>query len=782
MKQIITILLALLPAILLSQNYGTLTMEDGLMDNAITCIYQDKSGITYIGTFRGIDRFDGQQIVNIPFEENGDKELNRITAITSEDAEHLLVGNATGLFRLNKRLLTLNRIFQKDIDCMVTAIKKLPHGKKIEIDTQFGVYCLKNGQLHKTSNRHCRMMTQWRQPTSRWGRFNTANVIYRSPYDHTEWNGYNFFGLDYQYMNRGIFHVLDTPKMVGDRPLAIRSFLLDGSQTLLGTFDGLWSYSTKDHKLTRPAPSLDNIVVTSLLRSGSHYLIATIGRGMEILNASSFSSEGIFLKGANVYQLMQDHKGQIWISSSQGLGCYDTKSKHLKIYSTLNSQIPSNEVFCSGISSTGIIWVSTAGGLCQYRPDIHAITVTNLSNKVKELGPMRSIEPIPNGHMLFIPQHGLPKVYESVSDKMYTVPLQLESSNDALLFVKIINSNTYIFATSNGIFTQQKGVIRKFGYIDGLPNQQLQSHAILIDSKGWLWAATNGGLVYARIKDMLHRHFKHHDIILTQIQTDHWFSHKETTGVMLDKELHLSRYRSEFTTQFAPLIYGKTNDLHYRYRLKSHGDEEWQEAGHDHIISYRHLWPGTYHLQIAAVGMPEISTEITVIVPVTWKAIMFILSFILLLIFAGYIVYCKHTKTPYFWKQWEKKPVKYQHSQLSSSDARTLQKKLLKIMEEDRPYLNANLQMYDLAKAVGCTTHELSQLLSQYMQRNYYDLIAEYRINEFKRRAQQPKYDKYTITALSELCGFKSRTPFLTAFKRFTGITPKEFMDSVRKK
>ena len=178
--------------------------------------------------------------------------------------------------------------------------------------------------------------------------------------------------------------------------------------------------------------------------------------------------------------------------------------------------------------------------------------------------------------------------------------------------------------------------------------------------------------------------------------------------------------------------------------------------------------------------MPEISTSVNVIVPYTYRSIAICLAIFVLTLIIGYLLYCNYTKTPYFWKQWEPKPERYQNSKVSPQRAAQLQKQLLAAMEKQKPYLNANLQMGDLAKMLGCSAHELSQVFSQYMQRSYYDFVAEYRINEFKRLAVQPQYAKYTITALSEQCGFKSRTPFLTSFKKFTGMTPSEFMDKCK--
>lgn len=448
---------------------------------------------------------------------------------------------------------------------------------------------------------------------------------------------------------------------------------------------------------------------------------------------------------------------------------------------TRNSQLPSDEVFCIGIESNGTAWISTAGGLCQYRPDIQAIVVNGLPNKLRRVGLLRTIEPLSHGRLLLIPQHGLPLIYQETSDRISTLPLQMQDDDNALLYLHVVNDTTFVFVTSDNIYVQKGKQLRMFGYIDGLSNQQFQSHAVVLDAHGILWAATNGGLVYAKLKDMLHHRFRPQRIILGQIQTDHWFSPEEITGVMMDNELTLSRYRSDFTAQFSPVIYGRTSDIRYRYRLIGAADESWQTASHDHIIAFHHLAAGSYRLEIEAIGMPEIHTVIDVEVPLTYSAICFTMIVLLLLIFIGYVLYCKYRKIPYFWKMWERKPEHYQFSKLSPAVAKQLQKKLLEVMERDKPYLNPTLQMSELSKAVGCTSHELSQVFSQYLQRNYYDFIAEYRIREFKRRAALPEYSKYTITALSELCGFRSRTPFLTAFKKFTGKTPKDYMKELRK-
>lgn len=150
LRQFLSILFVTIPLWMLAQTYGSLTMENGLMDNTVTAFCQDDHGMMFLGNYRGVDRFDGSHVVNIPFEPNNDEESNCITAIVEEDKEHLLVGNADGLWRLDKRRLTLTRIFQKTIDCGVTALQvkrtKGRKGSKIIISTQLR---LRNGQRHR---------------------------------------------------------------------------------------------------------------------------------------------------------------------------------------------------------------------------------------------------------------------------------------------------------------------------------------------------------------------------------------------------------------------------------------------------------------------------------------------------------------------------------------------------------------------------------------------------------------------------------------------------------
>ncbi len=611
-------------------------------------------------------------------------------------------------------------------------------------------------------------------------------VVFSRDEAGNDWIGYKFFGVDYSFLNRGVFHTFALPGVFDSADHAVRSFLLDGTRTLLGTRSGLYVVDAASLSVARVGrETLGSDIVSCIRRVGDTYLVGTIGGGLHCLSATSLapmpSAQWAQLATANIYEMVDDQRGGLWICSSAGLGHYEAASRSLRLYTTRNSQLPDNEVFCMGLSRDGRGWVSTAGGQCVWNPDQRMVTTAGMLPQVVRLGLLQSVKSLADGRVLFIPQNGRPAVLNPTNGSLRTLTLETLGTGQVILDLQPFGPRRYIVTCSDAIYLVGPGAqVRRFGHIDGLVNSQFQSHAIWIDpSTDTYWAATNGGLVYAKLSNISRTRFRHIPITLSEIQTDHWFTPQEVNGVLLDSLLTLSRHNSEFTARFTPLAFGNTRDLAFRYRLEGH-DSTWRLADRSHTITYHGLWPGRYTLRIEAVGMPEMSGSLVVDVPLTATAILVLVVMLLLAALVGHVLWCRHYQKPYFWKRLAPQPEKYQKSRLDEKEGRRLQQALLRLMETERPYLNPDLQMADLAKALGCSTHTLSQLFSLQLHRNYYDFIAEYRVKAFKQLAQQPANRNLTITALAERCGFKSRNPFLVAFKKATGMTPKDYMKQLR--
>ena len=123
---------------------------------------------------------------------------------------------------------------------------------------------------------------------------------------------------------------------------------------------------------------------------------------------------------------------------------------------------------------------------------------------------------------------------------------------------------------------------------------------------------------------------------------------------------------------------------------------------------------------------------------------------------------------------------KYKNYKLSDEECKRLIKILDKEMTKNKLYTNKSLKIADLANVANTSSHALSYVFNQYLQKTYYDYINEYRVEEFKSAIQKEKYSKYTLEALSEHCGFSSRASFFRSFKKVTGITPNEYIKNIK--
>jgi AraC-like DNA-binding protein len=101
--------------------------------------------------------------------------------------------------------------------------------------------------------------------------------------------------------------------------------------------------------------------------------------------------------------------------------------------------------------------------------------------------------------------------------------------------------------------------------------------------------------------------------------------------------------------------------------------------------------------------------------------------------------------------------------------------KLLAFMEKNKPYLNPELTIQELAEKMNIPKHHLTYIINTGLHKNFFNFINEYRVEEFKRRALDPENDHLTLLAIAFDCGFSSKSSFHNIFKNVTGQTPSEF-------
>lgn len=122
---------------------------------------------------------------------------------------------------------------------------------------------------------------------------------------------------------------------------------------------------------------------------------------------------------------------------------------------------------------------------------------------------------------------------------------------------------------------------------------------------------------------------------------------------------------------------------------------------------------------------------------------------------------------------------KYLKSSLSENRKLEVLDKI-KLELETNSYFSNNLAtLSDLAKKTGESPHHVSQVINEKLGKNFFELLAWYRIEEAKRIFIKDKGTRLTVEEVSEMVGYNSKTAFNNAFKKLTGKTPSEFRKSI---
>jgi len=101
--------------------------------------------------------------------------------------------------------------------------------------------------------------------------------------------------------------------------------------------------------------------------------------------------------------------------------------------------------------------------------------------------------------------------------------------------------------------------------------------------------------------------------------------------------------------------------------------------------------------------------------------------------------------------------------------------RLLHLMESEKPYLDSDITLPRLAKLLDLTTYQTSYLINSCFNENFYLFINRYRLEKCKQMFTDPSCNHLSILGVAFEAGFNSKTTFNTAFKKATGLSPKEF-------
>ena len=614
------------------------------------------------------------------------------------------------------------------------------------------------------------------------------------------WIGFYQLGLDYSLYQSGLFSTYSYLPYFDSKDMPVRSIAITEHEKLVGSRDGLFYINEEQRRFKNfKSPELRSSMIFCIYKFQDKYYIGTYGGGMYIFNPADLTIHDFepnepqpFMRG-QIFSIKADNKDQLWIGTSMGLYCYKD-GKRIKQYTSANSKLPEGNVYEIYFDSTHKGWICTENGMCIWDPSSESLKTDIFPENFIHKEKIRVVYEDSDHNLYFLPDKGSMCISDLSMSRFRRLQPDTQLEGKDGMFILEDDEKWLWIGTNNGLYRyDKKETFIPYNFIDGIPSSIFTLCPPVQDQQGNIWMGNSKGLIYMNFKQ--NNQMKRYTYPLTI--TDIYVNGKKSLHPVVESgkvpEIQLESSQNNLTFHFSGFTYTEPAYMTYEYKLEGE-DEDWQILTGKSEITYYDLSSGNYLFKLRYIGNPdsEVRTAVHIAYPVeTWS----IIAVYIALAFIGYIYYqrkrkAKQTKNIQIQlpedvqepeKQEKTVELKYKTNKISTEECQRLTEKLEALMHRDKPYTNPDLKIADLATMLGRSAHTLSYLFNQHLNRNYYDYINDYRIEEFKRLINEDEYSKYTLGALAELCGFSSRASFFRYFKKATGITPNEYIRSIGK-
>ena len=118
---------------------------------------------------------------------------------------------------------------------------------------------------------------------------------------------------------------------------------------------------------------------------------------------------------------------------------------------------------------------------------------------------------------------------------------------------------------------------------------------------------------------------------------------------------------------------------------------------------------------------------------------------------------------------------KYERSGLSPEAAEAGLQRLTAYMSAQKPYLDGDLTLQDLASKVDLVPNHLSQIINDSWKMGFQEFLNSHRVKAAEAMLLDPSFADRSILDVAYEAGFNSKSAFNAAFQRHRGMTPSEF-------
>jgi AraC-like DNA-binding protein len=120
-----------------------------------------------------------------------------------------------------------------------------------------------------------------------------------------------------------------------------------------------------------------------------------------------------------------------------------------------------------------------------------------------------------------------------------------------------------------------------------------------------------------------------------------------------------------------------------------------------------------------------------------------------------------------------RKPIHFTPDQVEA-----INRQLAELMERKKPFLKQGYSLKDLAGQLQIPAYQLSAFINLEAGMSFNEMINKRRIGYCQEVIKLGEAEQLNIFGLGGKCGFNNRNTFTIAFKKYTGVTPSEFLRS----
>jgi AraC-like DNA-binding protein len=100
--------------------------------------------------------------------------------------------------------------------------------------------------------------------------------------------------------------------------------------------------------------------------------------------------------------------------------------------------------------------------------------------------------------------------------------------------------------------------------------------------------------------------------------------------------------------------------------------------------------------------------------------------------------------------------------------------------EEQKPYLNKDVSLVQVAASLDIPIRDLSYILNNYFNCRFTDFVNQYRIKHVISIFNDSYLENFTIESAAMDAGFMSKSGFYKSFKKLYNMTPTEYFQSIK--